>query len=129
MLSYIDLPSWLMGAEVMDVPLSFLLKEAKSANRLKSADGTQETAPPRGTTWIAHALIAAMISSPGWRAISWHDCLVTRALRGKPQSSVTRTTAPSRSSDWMRPIRWLRALLWVGEVFFSKTTSSAWMQT
>jgi hypothetical protein len=38
--------------------------------------------------------------------------LVTRALRGKPQSSVTRTTAPSRSSDWMRPIRWLRALLW-----------------
>jgi hypothetical protein len=35
-----------------------------------------------------------------------------KSFEGKPQSSVTRTTAPSRSSDWMRLIRWLRALLW-----------------
>lgn len=59
----------------------------------------------RVTTRIAGALIRAITLSPSRRASSSLACLVMTATRRKPQSSVTRTSAPSGCMDVTREDR------------------------
>src|ERR1700747_3270267 len=54
--------------------------------------------------------MAAVTGDPGARASSARDCRVIAATSVNPQSTVTRSIAPSGSILTTNPGRWLRAL-------------------
>ena len=58
-----------------------------------------------GTTWMAVALMATVTPDPGPSASSSLDCRVIAATSGNPQSTVTRSIAPSFSMPTTRPDR------------------------